>query len=217
VKRIVLALCLVSSVAFAQAPEVLLAATTATGGGQETVAFWAVRGCCEVRPCASSSVSRLSRSVCPSAILWGVWSVVVDSVQGKVRAWPQSHVSQKGREGTAPFFAHFNSTRAVVSKISRVWVVASVLRPRPSQIFRAPNAVLTAAVAVHEAGDSIGFASIATATYAPATALAQDVLTNKLGRTAVAEAKPDRAITHVAIVRFTQHEKLPVSLSRDVH
>lgn len=70
-------------------------------------------------------VASLSGSRCPTAILWAIVSVIIDTLKRMLGAGPLSHISKEIVKGL-PSRAHTNAPRAVI----RVRAICRILAPR---------------------------------------------------------------------------------------
>jgi len=82
-----------------------------------------------------SGIKRLLASCGPSAILRGVWAIVVNSINR--HSWrPITHISVKGFERISPFVAYVNSSAAIIFPIFCVWICAALDHGGPSVVDR---------------------------------------------------------------------------------
>ena len=69
----------------------------------------------------------------PSAIAWGIWAIVVDSIECFARR-ARPHISNKTSETVGPLFRHVDTSRAVFVIAWIYWIVASAFRLQPTTI-----------------------------------------------------------------------------------
>lgn len=87
------------------------------------------------QPNGRSPIARLSVLVCPSAIVWAVGTVVVDSIYRMLAGWLRPHVSKERIERMPPF-ADGNASAAVVRVLAVVGIPTTLLHAVPAFIFR---------------------------------------------------------------------------------
>ena len=111
----------------------------------------------------SAAIATLLQWSGPAAILWRVWAVVVDSVNGVCRGWLRSHIGQERLEAVLPSLADSDTATAPI-------LVSLVRQPETTRLQVAPcvifgrSAVVTAAMAVLDVQFALVVAVIATAT-----------------------------------------------------
>lgn len=82
-----------------------------------------------------STIGCLLEMICPPAILWTVWAVVIHAIDAVLSARPTAHVGQEVDIRIAPPIAHAYSSAAVVSVEPARGGVAAFLDARPDSKF----------------------------------------------------------------------------------
>lgn len=76
-------------------------------------------------------IVRLLMARRPSAIRFGIRSVVVDAIQRMTGTRARAHIAEKRAEVVLPFVADRNPARSVVGVIFRILIATTLLRPSP--------------------------------------------------------------------------------------
>jgi hypothetical protein len=97
----------------------------------------------------SSAILHLFGMRCPSAILRGVWSVVVDSVDGVLRRWAATHVGEKIAERMSPSSTNSDATSAVISEITSLGIFAAFDHVTPASMFWSLASTVRASIHFH--------------------------------------------------------------------
>lgn len=158
----------------------------------------------------ASIVSAISLLLClcgPTAVIWAVSGVVVDSVQaGSV--WPNTHVCPEVLKRLTPAVANEYATATIPTKNGTTWIVAAVNHSDPRRVSRSP---------FFTPCSSVGSSRInlcATTTYAlPRTKCAAGPSSRV---PAVALTLPHDG-TATSLVGFADHHKASKSLSGQIN
>ena len=82
----------------------------------------------------------------PSAVLWRIWAVVVNAINGMVGRRARSHIGKEGREATAPTVADRNPTTSPASILPVSGVITTMTHAAPRSIFGGDSRFAIAAV-----------------------------------------------------------------------
>lgn len=155
-----------------------------------------------------TSVVGLLRGCRPSAIVWGVWSVVVDSIDRMLYRWTRPHICDEQGE-IVPSFTDGNATTAPVGEFVIPVVKTAPPHSQPRRVFNALMRACGVSVLRHFCGYSL--AEITTAR-AGSTGR-QIALLNEFLAPAIAPTFPVRDVVFVSVGqcdRYKQSETIPV-------
>lgn len=155
---------------------------------------------------SSTCVAGLLFCACPAAVVWRIWSIIVNAVKLVVRRGLRSQIFVEVYKGLAPEIAHRYPSGTITRVVGRVGVVAALQHAGPSSVFW--RAILTV-FRKKGFGYLISQATTAFRLAAPQLVVADDTI----GATC-ANTRP--MTTSSVSFRFGNHRPTPDSAPREV-
>lgn len=71
----------------------------------------------------------------PTAVAWGIRSIIVYTTNGMIWTWALSYISKKIGEGVTPTFAYNDSAATIIRETVCIWIVATSFHVSPDVVF----------------------------------------------------------------------------------